>query len=105
MGDMMELSRGNTYELNDDAGVYGDLIGSSLSKNTHFNALKTLWCEVILQAAKDIENGMEDAVFWLNSKDFIQCCQLAHIDDPQSLKRELLRRRRRRVTPHRLGHS
>jgi hypothetical protein len=61
-----------------------------------FYALTNLWREVIKQAFKDIQGGSRDALYWLESKDFEKCCQLAHIDDPEVLREALLRKTRRR---------
>lgn len=61
-----------------------------------FYCLTNLWREVIKQAFKDIQSGSRDALHWLQSNDFEQCCQLAHIEDPDSLREALLKKNRRR---------
>lgn len=76
------------HALND----FADLASCESSFDEEFFRLTSLWREVIRQAFKDVQNGNREAIYWLQSKDFVECCQLANFDDPDILRDTLLRR-------------
>lgn len=76
------------YVLNE----FADLACCESSFDEEFFRLTSLWREVIMQAFKDVQSGNREAIYWLQSKDFVECCQLANFDDPDILRDTLLRR-------------
>ena len=50
------------------------------------SSLRCLWLEVFHQALRDIRRGDSSAFGWLNTKDFIICCQLAGLDNPDKIR-------------------
>ena len=85
--------RDHDYHITDDCLA---LHAGEAAFDEEFIRLTNLWREVIRQAAKDVQNGSREAIFWLQSQDFILCCQLANLDDPDIFREALLKQARRR---------
>lgn len=62
------------------------------------SSLRCLWLEVFHQALRDIRRGDSSACSWLNKKDFIICCQLAGLDNPDKIRAYLKNAHQRGAT-------